>query len=231
MPRPKIAILGRFTESASALRYRGVVTSRALAEWIWAAGGDPITLLPGNDPDALNWAERLAGVDGVLMPGGGDIRPTRYGCSDGHPSLYDMDDVQDESDITLVRYCLDTAIPLLAVCRGLHVLNTALGGRLIVDMPQHHRHQVRTVALTGNAPMMGLRGDTVRGSCYHHQAIDVVAEGLEVVGRAEDETVEAVWCPAPAWTAGVQWHPEDTWDVDPDQLSVARAFVAACDRR
>ena len=87
MSRPRIAILGRFTESASALRYRGLVSSRALLEYVWAAGGDPMTLLPGSDPDALDWAARLRGFEGVLLPGGGDVRPTRYGKGDDDPSL------------------------------------------------------------------------------------------------------------------------------------------------
>ena len=104
MPRPTIAIPGRFTESASALRYRGVVAARTLLEAVWAAGGDPHVLLPAQGPGALDWAERLRGMDGVLLPGGGDINPDRYGGDPSHPEVYDVDDVQDETDITLAQY-------------------------------------------------------------------------------------------------------------------------------
>ena len=138
MNRPRIAILGRFTESASALRYRGLVSSRALLEYVWAGGGEPMILLPGSDVDALDWATRLRDFESVLLPSGGDIRPTRYGKADDDPSLYDMDDMQDESDIALTRYCLERGIPMLAVCQGMHVLNIVLRGTLVVDMPENH---------------------------------------------------------------------------------------------
>jgi putative glutamine amidotransferase len=223
--RPRIAILGRFTESASALRYRGLVSSRALLEYVWEAGGDPMTLLPGSDSDALDWASRLRGFEGVLLPGGGDIRPTRYGKADDHPTLYDMDDMQDESDFTLTQYCLDQGIPMLAVCRGLHVLNVVKGGSLVVDMPDHHRHVVHEVALTEEAGPLGMEGAAVTASCYHHQAIERVGDGLTVVGTSVDGIVEAVVADAKAWTVGVQWHPEDTFATDEQQVRLMRRLV------
>jgi putative glutamine amidotransferase len=87
VPRPVIAVPGRYTESASALRYRGVVAARKLLEAVWAAGGDPHVLLPAAGPDAVDWASRLRGVDGVLLPGGGDVNPKRYGGDPTHVSL------------------------------------------------------------------------------------------------------------------------------------------------
>lgn len=225
MPRPRIAIPGRFTESASALRYRGVVSSRALLESVWAAGGDPVTLLPGDDPDALDWQARLAGFDGVLLPGGGDVVPTRYGSAADHPSLYDMDEAQDESDFTLAAYALEHGIPLLAVCRGLHVVNALLGGTLVVDMDVNHRHHRHEVALDDPGDHLGLDTEAITVSCYHHQAIDRVAERMTVLGRAADGCVEAVAIEAPGWAAGVQWHPEDTAHEDPLQLRLVRQLV------
>jgi putative glutamine amidotransferase len=230
MNRPRIAILGRFTESASALRYRGLVSSRALLEYVWAGGGDPMTLLPGSDDDALNWSARLRGFEGVLLPGGGDVRPTRYGKADDDPSLYDMDDMQDESDITLTRYCLEQGIPMLAVCRGMHVLNTVRGGTLTVDMPENHRHKVHEVALNDEAGKLGLSRGSVTASCYHHQAIERVGDGLTVVGTSGDGVIEAVVADANAWTAGVQWHPEDTYAQDAQQRELMGAFVREAGR-
>lgn len=231
MARPRIAILGRFTDSASALRYRGVVSARALLEAVWAAGGDPVTLLPGDDADALDWASRLEGFDGVLLAGGGDLDPRHYGGDHEHDSVYDVDPVQDTSDLSLASYCLSTGIPTLAVCRGLHVVNVVRGGTLVVDMPENHRHVVQDVTLDPAAEPLGIADGQVTISCYHHQAVDRLGEGMRVVARAEDGTVEAVVVDAPAWTVGVQWHPEDTWSDDPRQVQLLARFVEESARR
>lgn len=225
MARPRIAILGRFTDSASALRYRGVVSARALLEAVWAAGGDPVTLLPGDSPEALDWPARLRGFDGVLLAGGGDLDPRHYGGDHEHESVYDVDPVQDTADLSLARYCLDNAIPTLAVCRGLHVVNVVRGGSLVVDMPENHRHVVQDVRLAEGSEPLGIVDGHVTISCYHHQAIERLGEGMSVVARAEDGTVEAVVVDAPAWTVGVQWHPEDTWADDPRQVQLLGRFV------
>lgn len=227
MPRPRIAIPGRFTESASALRYRGVVASRALLDLVWAAGGDPVVLLPGRDHDALDWAGRLRGMGAVLLPGGGDVDPARYGGDPDHEAVYDVDPVQDEADFSLARYCLDHAVPLLAVCRGLHVLNVVRGGTLVVDMPGNHRHLVQQVSLADAGASLGIDAEFVEISCYHHQAIERLGAGLSVLASTGDGTVEAVAVDAPAWTRGVQWHPEDTFATDPSQVALVRQLVAA----
>ena len=228
MSRPRIAVLGRFTERASALRYRGIVSSRALMDIVWAAGGDPVTLRPGAEPDALDWAARLAGFAGVLLPGGGDVHPARYGGDIDNDTVYDVDRVQDEADFSLARYCLANAVPMLAVCRGLHVLNVVLGGSLVVDMPSNHRHAVQRVDVRAGGDHLGLLEPTIEISCYHHQAIDRLGEGMTVVAFSDDGTVEAVRVDAAAWTAGVQWHPEDTWTEDDQQVQLLRTFIEHC---
>lgn len=225
MTRPRIAILGRFTESASALRYRGVVSARALLEGVWAAGGDPIALLPGDDADALDWDTRLRGIDGVLLAGGGDLDPCHYGGDTQHPSVYDVDAIQDTADLSLATYCLTHPIPTLAVCRGLHVANVVRGGSLVVDMPVAHRHMVQPITLEAGAEPLGTPGEILNISCYHHQAIDRLGDGMTVVARADDGTVEAVTIDAPAWMVGIQWHPEDTFRDDPRQLRVFEELV------
>jgi putative glutamine amidotransferase len=228
LTRPRIALLGRFTESASALRYRGVVSSRALLESVWLAGGDPVTLLPGDSADALDWASRLRGFDGVLLCGGGDIHPRRYGMEADNPALYDIDELQDEADFTLARYALDHGIPTLAVCRGLQVVNALLGGTLTIDLGEdHHRHVLHDVALDDPDNVLGLP-PVVKASCYHHQAIDRVADGLTVLGRSAEGYVEAAAIAANGWAAGVQWHPEDTAATDPDQVALLRRFLSEC---
>ncbi len=228
MSRPRIAVLGRFTERASALRYRGIVSSQALMDIVWASGGDPVTLRPGADPDALDWSARLAGFAGVLLPGGGDVHPDRYGGDSGNDTVYDVDLVQDEADFSLARYCLANAVPMLAVCRGMHVLNVVLGGSLVVDMPSNHRHAVQRVAVQAGADRLGIVEPTIEISCYHHQAVDRLGERMTVVARSDDGTVEAVVVDADAWTAGVQWHPEDTWSSDDQQVRLVRTFIENC---
>lgn len=225
MTRPRIALLGRFTEHASALRYAGVVSSRALVEALWQAGGEPLTLLPVAGAD---WAERLRGVDGVLLAGGGDLDPRRYGADEVHPEVYDVDGLQDDADLELAAYVLDAGVPTLAVCRGLHVVNVLRGGSLVQHMDAHHRHRVHDVELAPEVARFGIAPGRTTASCYHHQCVDRLGDGLEVLGRAEDGTVEAVAIEAPGWAFGVQWHPEDYAAVDTSQLAIFAAFIDAC---
>jgi putative glutamine amidotransferase len=221
--RPRIALIGRFAEHTSATRYAGVVSARALLESLWLAGADPVTLLAA--PDGFDWAERLRGFDGVLLAGGADVDPRLYGAADVHPEVYDIDALQDEADLTMATYCFEHGVPTLAVCRGLHVVNVERGGSLVQHMDGHHRHVVHDVVIERGPA--GIEPGPITASCYHHQCIDRLGSGLEVVGRAEDGTIEAVTIDSSGWAFGVQWHPEDTAAKDPRQLSVLRALVDA----
>ena len=223
MGRPRIALIGRFAEHTSATRYAGVVSARALLESFWLAGADPVTLLAASD--GMDWASRLDGFDGVLLCGGADIDPALYGETDVHPEVYDVDALQDEADLSLAAYCFGHGVPTLAVCRGLHVVNVLRGGSLVQHMDDHHRHVVHDVVIERGPA--GIEPGPITASCYHHQCIDRLGSGLEVVGRAEDGTVEAVTIESAGWAFGVQWHPEDTAREDPRQLSVFRALVDA----
>jgi putative glutamine amidotransferase len=218
--RPKIALIGRFTNSASALRYAGVVSSRALLESLWNAGGDPVTLLAAPESD---WEQRLRGYQGVLLAGGGDINPARYGQAPD-ASVYDVDDLQDDSDFGMTEYVLQQGIPTLAVCRGLHVVNVVRGGTLIQDMQENHRHVVQEVKVS-DYESFGFTTELVGTSCYHHQAIDKIGTGLEVLGRGPDGTIEAVGIESSGWARGVQWHPEDTAKSDANQHGLFARLV------
>ena len=225
MARPRIALVGRFAEHTSATRYAAIVSARALVESMWLAGAEPLTFLAAPGPEGVDWATRLQGIDGVLLCGGADIDPARYGQTDVHPEVYDVDALQDEADLTLATYCLESGIPTLAVCRGLHVVNVARGGSLVQHMDDHHRHVVHDVVIESGPA--GIEPGPITASCYHHQCIDRLGSGLKAVGRAEDGTVEAVAIDAAGWAFGVQWHPEDTARQDPRQLSVLQALVDA----
>ncbi|MGL5810559.1 MAG: gamma-glutamyl-gamma-aminobutyrate hydrolase family protein [Nocardioides sp.] len=243
MTRPLIAIPSRFSATASALRYRAEVGSRDLISAVYAAGGEPLLVHPASGEPPR---ERLAWADGVLLPGGGDLAP-RWAGQPGHEALYDVDEEQDAFDLAVARHALGSGLPLLAVCRGLQVVNVALGGTLVLDMDsagsnsgrsgsggdlrqhRHRVHEVRTVAGTRTAELLGPR---VTASCYHHQCVDRIGSGLMVTATAEDGVIEAVELAEPpagtGWFFGVQWHPEDNWGDQPGQSAIFRAFVGAC---
>ncbi|MBM9624628.1 gamma-glutamyl-gamma-aminobutyrate hydrolase family protein [Streptomyces zhihengii] len=222
--RPLIAIPGRFSRSASALRFRAVVNAQALLEAVWTAGGDPVTLLPTDATTPAEITARLDGYHGVLLPGGADINPALYGAAPA-PGTDPPDDLQDDFDLAVLRHALDHAMPLLTVCRGTQLLNAFLGGTLEQDMAAGHIHTVQTV--TPVEPTL-FGPDPIPVSCYHHQRIDILAEVLEPFARADDGTVEAVrYRTAPGWVFGVQWHPEDTAAEDPHQQLLLATFVEA----
>lgn len=234
--RPRIAIPARFSATASALRYGAEVTSRNLVEAVYAAGGEPLVMhphAPGGDVDDAEVADRLALADAVLLPGGGDLSARWTGQGD-HPSLYDVDEEQDAFDLAVARVALAAATPLLAVCRGLQVVNAARGGRVVQDMDEslgpmrHHRHHVHHVSVEDRSLLASVVGDKVEASCYHHQCLAELGEGMRVVASAEDGIIEGVEIPdARGWFLGVQWHPEDTWATDAQQLAVFQALVDA----
>ncbi|MBM3686024.1 MAG: gamma-glutamyl-gamma-aminobutyrate hydrolase family protein [Actinobacteria bacterium] len=223
MSRPRIALIGRFAEHTSATRYAGVVSARALLESLWLAGADPVTLLAASD--GMDWTSRLEGFDGVLLCGGADVDPALYGETTVHPEVYDVDALQDDADLSLAAYCFEHGVPTLAVCRGLHVVNVLRGGSLVQHMDDHHRHVVHDVVIERGPA--GIEPGPITASCYHHQCIGRLGSGLDIVGRAEDGTVEAVTIDSAGWAFGVQWHPEDTAREDPRQLGVFRALVDA----
>jgi putative glutamine amidotransferase len=217
--RPLIAIPARFSTHASALRFSAEVAAEALVSAVYRAGGEPWVMHPAGTCEA---AARLARCDALLLPGGGDLAPHRYGA-DTHESVYDVHDQQDAFDLAVARHALRTGLPTLAICRGLHVVNVALGGTLCQDMTTPHRHVVHPVALLPGSRLATVNGtDKVEASCFHHQRVDRLADGLRPVAWATDGTVEAVERSGPGWFVAVQWHPED----NPDQW-LFDAFVAA----
>lgn len=231
MTRPLIAIPARFSATTSALRYAAEVNARALVEAVWRAGGEPA----GIHPAETGTAARLARFDGVLLPGGGDLAPSRYGAGDTHDTVYDVDPLQDTFDLDVARHALESGLPLLAVCRGLQVVNVALGGTLEQDMggpEREHRHLVHPVTLEpGSLVARATGAEKTDASCYHHQCVDRPGAGLRVTARAADGTVEALELPgAGGWFTAVQWHPEDTAHENPAQQGLFDALVRAATR-
>lgn len=230
--RPLIAVPARFSATTSALRYAAEVNARALIEAVWRAGGEPV----GIHPAESDVASRLARFDGVLLPGGGDLAPHRYGAATTHDSVYDVDELQDTFDLRVARHALGAGLPLLAVCRGLQVVNVALGGSLEQDMggPEHeHRRLVHPVRIRRGTLLEEATGaGKADASCYHHQRVDRPGEGLTVTATAADGTVEGLELPdAQGWFTAVQWHPEDTAHEDPAQQGLFDALVSAARTR
>ena len=231
--RPLVIIPARFSDSASALRYRAEVAAAKLLEAVWEAGGEPLVVHPTALEEALieRLAERFWMADAVLLPGGGDVSPRWYGQKP-HPTLNGVDEAQDAFDIALARWAIRSKIPLLAICRGNQLVNVALGGTLIQDMTEEigrdHREFVHDIELDAESPLRDVvADDRITISCSHHQCIDVLGDKLVPAAHAADGTIEAVTRPGhDGWYLGVQWHLEDFAATDPIQHGIFQRFIA-----
>jgi putative glutamine amidotransferase len=200
------------------------------------AGGAPV-LLPAPDAGAARSIESLAeavlvGLDGLLLTGGPDLDPAHYGA-ERHPSTQSPRAERDAWELVLARCALERELPLLCICRGMQTLNVALGGTLIQHLPDHlghddhsptvgvhGRHVVHTAPGTRIAGVFGPRAEV---ATYHHQAVDVLADGLVPTAWADDQTIEAAEYAGASWLLAVQWHPE-VHNGEP----LFAEFVAAC---
>lgn len=229
--RPLIAIPARFSGSASALRYGAIVTARALSEAVLRAGGEPLTIhpwAPDEAPDPVEVGRRLGYAAGVLLPGGGDLHPATYGQALSSDHVYDVDDEQDTFDIALATWAMSSDRPTLAICRGLQVVNVALGGTLEQHMAEPHRHLVHEVTVEPDTLLADVVGLRTSSSCFHHQRIERIGAGLRPVAHSADGTVEALERSFEGgWFLGVQWHPEDTAKSDSAQSALFSSFVDA----
>jgi putative glutamine amidotransferase len=228
---PVIALPSRYADKADTWRVPTYATGRTYCDAIIRAGGFPVVLTP--DPAAIaHLPEVLGRFDGLVITGGPDVDPARYGATERHETLYGVRDEHDELEVTLVRVAIEIGMPILAICRGMQVVNVALGGTLhqhITDdeTSVHHRYVMHEVELSPTcraAQIMGTQRPV--GHSVHHQAIDRVGDGLVVTAHAADGTIEAVEL-AHSWLVAVQWHPEDTADTDPQQQALFNALIAA----
>lgn len=200
---------------------------------VWDAGGLPVVLpvLPEEASMAL-----VECVDGLLLTGGGDVDPEFYG-ERSSVALQDVDPRRDLIESAIVRLSIDRNRPLLAVCRGVQMLNVALGGTLIHDLPSagwgSHDQQAPSadphheVAVDpGSRISRAFNRPTLAVNSFHHQAIKTAAPALKPVAWAPDGLIEAVELADSAhWVVGVQWHPEMMLPNHPAQLELFRLLV------
>lgn len=235
MTRPIIGVTGRrFDLSLVAgmdARYHGRHTDSVpsdFARCVARAGGAPVLL-----PFEFASTDAVARLDGVVVTGGQDIHPRAWGGDlavvrdvdpRGNTSVHDEE--RDLSELAIVRRCIDIGIPILGVCRGHQILNVALGGTLIEDLPRTSvAHQSSLAAPTDGegdhlvtfepgTTAYAIYGPVRQTNSWHHQAVDRCGAGLVVTGRTADNVVESIELPGRD-VIGVQWHPEWALSIDP----------------
>ena len=227
--------------TSSAGETRSHILYSAYTTMIREAGGVPVVLTPGPEIEVDTVLDR---IDGLLLSGGGDIAPGRYGGM-AHEAIYEVDPLRDEFELALARAARQRLLPTLAICRGMQIANVAFGGTLFEDIGFHdaealeHRrhgaacsepqHEVELDPESTTAAAFGK--DMVEVNTIHHQSLRQVASEFRVTGRAPDGIIEAIEPTDASWPMwGVQWHPEYLGVGDEPSMSVFRTFVSAATR-
>ena len=201
------------------------------------AGGIPLLLPPlvAHD-DLVSCAGR---VDALLLSGGGDVHPSLFG-EQPHWKLGEFDPERDDFEIGMLRLMIDLGKPVLGICRGIQVINVALGGTLYQDLAseqpqslQHQQEAPRRYPAHFVTVRQGSRLSTILGTSrlqvnsLHHQAVRDVAPGLQATAWADDGVIEGLEASGHPFLLGVQWHPEGMWEHDQAAASLFRALVSA----
>lgn len=232
--RPVVGVT-TYTENA---RWPGWTRQAALLPQVYVdsvarAGGVPVLLPPhaADEPDDAATAV-VAALDAIVLSGGADVDPVHYGEARGPRTRTRPE--RDEWELAVLRAALERRMPVLAVCRGMQLLNVACGGTLHQHLPDvldgSTAHQPGTgafgtteVRVTPASRLAAIVGRRVTVSCHHHQAVRVLGNGLGAAAWAADETIEAVEHFDHEFVVGVQWHPEE----DAADARLFRALVAA----
>jgi putative glutamine amidotransferase len=203
------------------------------------AAGARVALLPPGQPGHPD--EVLAPFDGLLLAGGGDIEPARYGAAD-HPAQYGIDPERDQLELELAGAAVRLGLPVLGICRGVQLLNVAFGGTLVQHLPDEDQAEHVEHRNEAKQAMHGLRVEPgsrlaealgqveAEGLSHHHQGLGRIGEGFRPVAWAPDGLVEGIERVG-GWTVGVLWHPESTAAADPVQHRLLEAFVDVASRR
>jgi putative glutamine amidotransferase len=204
----------------------------AYVDAVRSAGGLPLLLPPGDERPE----EVLDGLDGVVFGGGGDLDPALFGGRP-HAASYGVDRERDAFELLLLRAALERRLPVLAICRGLQVLNVLRGGTLHPHLPdavgeevchresqqRHTHHPVRVAPDSRLARIFG--SETLTIASWHHQAVETLGRDLRAVAWAPDGTIEALEDPARPELLAVQWHPELELEAGSPQRRLLAAFA------
>lgn len=206
-------------------------------DMLYRAGGAPLVIpAHGRHPEGI-----LDRLDGLLLTGGGDVDPALY-AHPPRPETTGVDPDRDTLEARLVSLAVERDTPILAICRGIQILNVALGGTLIQDIAaqvsgstnhwdlEHWNEPSHPVRVEGGSALHGLVGEEVSVNSIHHQAVDRLGSGLRAVGWAPDGVVEAVEAAELRFCMGLQWHPECLGPADPG-FRVFESFVRAAKER
>lgn len=201
------------------------------------AGGLPLLIPIGLSEGRL--ALLFNTLDGILLSGGGDVHPERYGALSS-PMLIDIDEQRDQTELSLAEWSVEKGKPLLAICRGLQVLNVTLGGTLVQDIPsqlpkaivhkladpdgENLRHEVLIREGTRLRSLIGQ--PKIETNSFHHQAILEPADRLTIAATTEDDIIEAVEISDHPFVLGVQWHPESL-PAAPESQAIFKALIHA----
>lgn len=239
MSHPLIGIAGRNDRSARPPHIDLFSISHEYVHAVALGGGAPVIIPPYLEETTLRAVfDRL---DGLVLSGGGDVSPTEYGEQDGG-LLWSVDEQRDRSELLLARWAVAEARPLLAICRGIQVLNVATGGKLIQDIPTQVpdalTHStlagrplpdiVHTVKVTAKSRLASLVGSgALEVNSAHHQAVETAGEGLCITARAPDGVIEGLEAPDHPFCLGVQWHPEVMVDPVPKMRHLFEGLIEA----
>lgn len=241
MPAP---VIGLTTRNTKDLKYEHPLVSspKTYPTALIKAGAIPVLIPTNLTPDT--YPELLARLDGIVFTGGGDI-DIAYFQGEPHPEIYGIDEERDRQELTLVRMAVETGLPILGICRGIQVINVALGGTLythILDQlpdalehscfpanpPDYPAHEVTLAAGTKLAGIF--QAEKLQVNSLHHQGVDQLAPGLVPAATAPDGLLEACELPDHPFAVAVQWHPE--WMPDDEKMQqLFRAFVTAAAAR
>jgi putative glutamine amidotransferase len=218
-----------------------ITVNEAYTQALWQSGAAPVMIPLGLPDDILR--DVLTRLDGILFTGGGDVETQRYSGED-HPHVGDVDADRDRVEILLVEEVAQRGIPFMGICRGIQVINVALGGTLYSDIAAQHPgalkhdyypdwprdHPAHVVEILAGSRLSHILGETqLEVNSLHHQALRQPAPGLRVLAHAPDGIVEAVELPENPFGLAIQWHPEWLQEHEP-MRNLFRAFIEAAKR-
>lgn len=249
MPKPLILITPRVESRPRSLQAPEQMSTESgvadvFVDAIFAAGGVPMLMGITKDEEIIDGYLEMA--DGIAIPGGHDVNPELWGVTDYHHPEF-LCPRRDRFELAIIRRAIEAGIPLFATCRGMQIMNVALGGTLDMDVPNRDprpgtalwRHAdilndpAHPVEVREGSLLHRIVGEQslIQVNSAHHCCVDRLGEGVRLVGEATDGVPEAIELDGPSFALGVQWHPEYTWSKVESDAALWRSFVEAAAER